>query len=329
MFLSSQILPYKRVGILTSGGDAPGMNTALRAIVRAATHQGLEVVGIERGYAGMLKKHFRPLTAHDVAQIMQRGGTVLGTARSEHFRTEEGREEALENLHEAGIEALIIIGGNGSLAGGLELQKIGMPVVGIPGSIDNDLYGTSMAIGVDTCLNNIIEVVDKIKDTAAAHHRAFVVEVMGRHSGYLAVMSALASGAEMAIVPEMETSLEEIGDQMERAFFERNKSHFIAMVAEGATLKTQEIYEHLCRFDHHETRITILGHLQRGGAPSAFDRILASYLGAAAVDCILEGVSGVMVGQIDGQLARTPLEHVVKRTSGFRKQIYDMVHLLS
>ncbi len=326
--LGGRARPFKRIGIMTSGGDAPGMNTALRATTRAALHHGLEVIGIERGYVGMLKQCFRPLTAHDVGNIMQRGGTVLGTARSERFKTEEGRKVALDHLHAVGIEAVVIIGGNGSLAGGLELEKLGMPVVGIPGSIDNDLYGTNMAIGVDTCLNTIIEAVDKIKDTAASHQRAFVVEVMGRHSGYLALMSALASGAEMAVIPEVETSLDEIGHKMIRAF-ERGKNHFIVMVAEGAALKTSVIYDQLAKFDNFETRITILGHLQRGGAPSAYDRILASYLGGEAVECLLAGQSGVMVGQLDGKLTRTPLEQVVKRTSAVNLKVHQLIQLLS
>lgn len=328
MPLADQPLPFKRIGVLTSGGDSPGMNTAVRATVRAALQHGFEVIGIERGYAGMLKRCFRPLHSHDVGNIMQRGGTALGTARSEKFKTVEGRRLALQNLREAGIEGLVIIGGNGSLAGGLALEEMGMPVVGIPGSIDNDLYGTSMAIGVDTCLNTILEAVDKIKDTASSHQRAFVVEVMGRHSGYLALMSALASGAEVAVIPEVESSLPEIGQKMQRAF-ERGKSHFIVLVAEGASLKTQEIYDYLCDFDHYETRITILGHLQRGGAPSAYDRILASYLGGEAIECLREGVSGVMVGQQEEKLTRTPLEHVVKRTSAVNLKVYQLVQLLS
>jgi 6-phosphofructokinase 1 len=325
---SLQTRHFKRIGIMTSGGDAPGMNMTLRCVVRAALQHDFEVIGIENGYSGMLKKQFRPLNAHDVGYIMQRGGTMLGTARSEYFKTAQGRAEALANLHEAEIEALVIIGGNGSLTGGLELERAGMPVVGIPGSIDNDLYGTQMAIGVDTCLNTIVDAVDRIKDTAAAHHRAFVVEVMGRHSGYLALMGALASGAEVAVIPEVQSSLLDIGNKMEKAF-ERGKSHFIVMVAEGASLKAEEIHTYLSQFDHHETRITILGHLQRGGAPSAYDRILASYLGIKAVECLLEGHTGVMVGQIDGKFVRTPLEQVVKRNSSVNMQVYDMVHLLS
>ncbi len=325
--LPEKSLP-RRIGIMTSGGDSPGMNTAVRSTVRAASQYQIEVVAIERGFAGMLENNFRLLNSHDVANIMQRGGTVLGTARSERFKTPEGQATALAHLRQTEVESLIIIGGNGSLAGGLELERLGMPVVGIPASIDNDLYGTSMAIGVDTCLNTIVEAVDKIKDTAASHQRAFVVEVMGRHSGYLALMSALASGAEVAVIPEVETSLDEIESKMAHAF-ERGKNHFIVIVAEGASLSTQQIYAHLCQINHYETRITILGHLQRGGSPSAYDRILASYLAGQAIQCVLEGVSGVMVGQLNGQFTRVPLEQVVKRTSAVNLSVYELIHQLT
>lgn len=321
-------LPFKRLGVMTSGGDAPGMNTAVRAVVRAGLQFGFEVHAVERGFTGLLNANFRQFTSHDAGQIMQRGGTVLGTARSELFKTEQGRDQALENLHQAGIEALVIIGGNGSLTGGLELQKCGMPVVGVPASIDNDMYGTSMAVGVDTCLNTIVEVIDKIKDTASSHQRAFVVEVMGRHSGYLALMSALASGAEVAVIPEVETSLEEIAGKM-KAAFDRGKSHFITLVAEGAPFKSQDIYDYLRSVGHFETRLTILGHLQRGGAPSAYDRILATHLGNEAVECLREGISGVMVGEKGGAFVHTPLELVVKRTSAVNKKVYELIQRLS
>jgi 6-phosphofructokinase 1 len=321
-------LPFKRLGVMTSGGDAPGMNTAVRAVVRAGLQFGFEVFGIERGFAGLLNGAFRQLNSHDAGNIMQRGGTVLGTARSEFFKTEQGRDQAMAQLHQAGIEGLIIIGGNGSLTGGLELQKMGLPVVGVPASIDNDLYGTSMAVGVDTCLNTIVDAIDKIKDTASSHQRAFVVEVMGRHSGYLALMSAMASGAEVAVIPEVEISLPEMAAKM-KAAFDRGKSHFIALVAEGAPFKSQQIYEYLCEVGHFETRLTILGHLQRGGSPSAYDRILATHLGNEAVECLLEGVSGVMIGEKGGTFVRTPLELVVKRTSAVNKKVYELIQRLS
>ena len=326
--MKERSLPFKRLAVMTSGGDAPGMNTALRAVVRAGLSYGLEVYGIERGYSGLLKGELRPLNSHDAGNIMQRGGTVLGTARSERFKTEEGQEEALDHLRGAGIEKLIIIGGNGSLAGGLELQRKGIDVVGIPASIDNDMYGTSMAIGVDTCLNTIVEVIDKIKDTASSHQRAFVVEVMGRHSGYLALMSAMASGAEVAVIPEVKITLGEMARKM-KAAFDRGKSHFIVLVAEGAALKSQQVYQYLCEVGHFETRLTIMGHLQRGGSPSAYDRILATQLGNEALECLIEGVSGVMVGKKGEVFTRIPLEQVVKRTSAVNKKVYELIARLS
>lgn len=326
--MTENSLPFKRLGVMTSGGDAPGMNTAVRAVVRGGLHFGFEVYGIERGFAGLLNGNFRPLRSPDAGNIMQRGGTILGTARSEKFKTEDGRALALANLRAAGIEGLIIIGGNGSLTGGLELQKAGLPVVGVPASIDNDMYGTSLAVGVDTCLNTIVEAIDKIKDTAASHQRAFVVEVMGRHSGYLALMSAMSSGAEVAVIPEMEITLAEMASKM-KAAFDRGKNHFIALVAEGAKLKSQEVYEYLCEVGHYETRLTILGHLQRGGPPSAYDRILATHLGHEAIECCLEGVSGVMVGERGGTFIRTPLELVVKRTSAVNAKVYELIARLS
>ena len=321
-------LPFSRLAVMTSGGDAPGMNTALRAVVRAGLSYGLEVYGIERGYSGLLKGELRLLKSHDAGNIMQRGGTVLGTARSEKFKTEEGQAEALAHLQGAGITHMVIIGGNGSLAGGLELQNKGIEVVGVPASIDNDMYGTSMAIGVDTCLNTIVEVIDKIKDTASSHQRAFVAEVMGRHSGYLALMSAMASGAEVAVIPEVKITLGEMALKM-KAAFDRGKSHFIVLVAEGAALKSQQVYQYLCEVGHFETRLTIMGHLQRGGSPSAYDRILATQLGNEALECLIEGVSGVMVGKKGEVFTRTPLEQVVKRTSAVNKKVYELIARLS
>lgn len=321
-------LPFTRLGVMTSGGDAPGMNTVVRAVVRGGLSYGLEVYGIERGFTGILDKRFRKLNTHDAGNIMQRGGTILGTARSEEFKTEEGQLKALANLRETGIERLVIIGGNGSLAGGLELERKGLPVIGIPASIDNDMYGTSMAVGVDTCLNTIIQVIDKIKDTAASHQRAFVVEVMGRHSGYLALMSAVASGAEVAVIPEMRITLGELAFKM-KAAFDRGKSHFIVLVAEGAALSSQQVYQYLCEVGHYETRLTIMGHLQRGGSPSAYDRILATQLGTQAITCLREGVSGVMVGKKGEAYTRIPLQQVVKRTSAVNKKMYELIARLS
>lgn len=318
----------EKIGILTSGGDSPGMNTTLRAITRVALQHYLDVVGIEYGYQGILDRQFVLLGPRDVGGIMQRGGTFLHTARCAKFMTPEGRAEALRNLQNEGIEALIVIGGNGSLTGALELQKLGMPVIGLPGSIDNDLYGTDVAIGVDTCLNTILTAIDNIKDTARSHRRAFILEVMGHNSGYLALMSSLAGGAEVAVIPEVPIELDEI-DRKLRAAFDRGKTHFIVVVAEGASLKPQQIHDYLCQHSAHEVRLTILGHLQRGGAPSAFDRILATRLGCAAVDMLLKGVSGVMLGLHGNKIMPTPLEDAVSRTSQLDLSVYELIKLLS
>ncbi len=321
-------MDLKKIGILTSGGDSPGMNTALRAVTRTAIQNGLEVIGIEQGYQGIFDKKFIELGPRDVGGIMQRGGTFLYTARCAHFLSPAGRAEALENLRAEGIDALVIIGGNGSLTGGLELERLGMPVVGLPGSIDNDLYGTDVAIGVDTCLNTILHAIDNIKDTASSHHRTFILEVMGRNSGYLALMSALSGGAEVAVIPEIPTDMNDVRQKMAAAF-ERGKSHFIIVVSEGASLKTSEIYDYLCQHTSYEARIIILGHVQRGGSPSAFDRILATKLGYAAVQTLLEGKSGIMMGLMGNSIVGTPLEEVVSRPKPVDLVGFELIKLLS
>jgi 6-phosphofructokinase 1 len=306
-------MALKKIGILTSGGDSPGMNPTIRAVVRSAISQDCQVVGIYRGYQGIFDRLFEEMDARSVGGIIGKGGTILGTSRCREFMTAEGRQKALTILRENGIEGLVIIGGNGSLAGALELHKLGFPVVGLPGSIDNDLKGTDMAIGVDTCLNTIQHAIDNIRDTASSHHRAFIVEVMGRNCGYLALMSALNTGAEIVITPESAPDLEEVQKLLAR-YQERNKSHFIVILAEGAQVKADEVarlLESQTNLSYYETRITILGHVQRGGSPSAFDRNLATRLGASAVTTLLEGRSGVMVGLVNGHLEETPLEEVI------------------
>ncbi len=321
-------MSLRKIGVLTSGGDSPGMNTALRAVTRTALQANLEVVGIEAGYKGIFERRFITLGPRDVGGVLQRGGTFLFTARSQRFLEHGGRAEAYNILREEGIEALIVIGGNGSLTGAWELEKLGMPVVGLPGSIDNDVYGTDVAIGVDTCLNTILHAIDNIRDTAASHRRAFMLEVMGRHSGYLALMGALSGGAEIAVVPEIPIELEEIDSKL-RASFDRGKTHFIIIVAEGALLKTQQIHDYLCHHSAFEVRLTILGHIQRGGAPSAFDRILATRLGCAAVDSLLKGQHGVMLGLHQNRIVPTPLEQVVKCKKPFDMTAYELIHQLS
>jgi len=303
----------KRIGVLTSGGDGPGLNPCIRAVTRMALGHGLEVMGIERGYAGLMGGEMIPLDARSVGGIIGRGGTFLGTARAPEFKTPQGQREALRNLNRHGIEGLVVIGGNGSLTGACALHRLGFPVVGVPATIDNDAVGTDMAIGVDTALNTILDAIDKIKDTASSHQRAFLIETMGRDSGYLALMSGIAGGAEMVLIPEVETTLEEVAQGLLDAYV-RGKAHCIAVVAEGYKPGTQAVADYLCERQEElgfEVRVTVLGHIQRGGAPSAFDRILATRLGAAAARELQEGNHGHIVGLIGNQIVLTPLEDVL------------------
>ena len=302
----------KRIGVLTSGGDAPGMNACIRAVVRSALYRNVETIGILQGYAGLCAGCFQPLTSRSVGGIARWGGTILQTARCEEFKTPEGFKKSLDHIHKAGIEGIVAIGGDGSLRGARKLHKAGVPCVGVPGSIDNDLWGTDMSIGVDTATNTILEAIDKIKDTASAHQRAFIIEVMGRRSGYLALASGVAGGAEMVIVPEKPMGLEDIVAEMTESR-ERGKPHFIIVVAEGARPNATEICECLNTVagPKYEARLTVLGHVQRGGSPTAFDRLLATKLGAAAVEMLLSGQSGVMAGIRSGRPVATPLDEVL------------------
>jgi 6-phosphofructokinase 1 len=303
----------KRIGILTSGGDGPGLNPCIRAVARMALGHGLEVMGIERGYTGLMDGEIIPLDARSVGGIIGRGGTFLGTARAPEFKTPPGQREALRNLNRHGIEGLVVIGGNGSLTGANALHQLGFPVVGVPATIDNDAVGTDMAIGVDTALNTILDAIDKIKDTASSHQRAFLIETMGRDSGYLALMSGIAGGAEMVLIPEVETTLEEIAQGLLDAYV-RGKAHCIVVVAEGYKPGTQAVAAYLKERQEElgfEVRVTVLGHIQRGGAPSAFDRILATRLGAAAARELQEGNHGHIVGLIGNRIVLTPLEDVL------------------
>jgi len=305
------MLNGRRIAVLTSGGDAPGMNAAIRAVVRAASARGIEMVGVLNGYAGLVEGHFRPLDNRAVGGIIQRGGTLLGSARCPSFRTLEVQQQAKSHLAAAGVEGLIVIGGNGSQQGTLALHQLGVPVVGIASTIDNDLAETETTIGVDTALNTSIEYIDRLKDTASSHHRAFIVEVMGRHSGYLALMAAIATGAELAVVPEHDITPEAIVADM-LATYARGKPHYIVVIAEGAALKAQELVNY---FEHasgsFEARLSVMGHVQRGGSPTFFDRLLASQLGAAAVNSLAEGRAGIVTGWAKGQVTEIPLEQAV------------------
>ncbi len=325
----AKVLDIERIAVLTSGGDAPGMNPAIRAVVRTALAHDLEVYGVEGGYEGLIHGAFTRLDARDVGGIMQRGGTMLLTARSKTFRTEQGQREAIHQLNKHGIDALIVIGGDGSLRGAHALAQQGVKVVGIPASIDNDIWGTNMAIGVDTALNTIMDAVDKLRDTASSHQRAFLVETMGRECGYLAVMAGIIGGAEMVLIPEVDTTLEEIAKAVEDAY-KRGKTHAIIMVAEGARIKIQDLARYLDEADvGFKTRVTILGHIQRGGRPTAFDRLLASRMGVRAVEAAVNGHFDVMVGLKGREMVLVPLAEVVSRQRKANMEYYAMARMLA
>jgi len=316
----------KRIGVLTSGGDGPGLNPCIRAVTKMALGYGLEVMGIERGYAGLIDGEMISLDARSVGGIIGRGGTFLGTARAPEFKTPQGQREALRSLNRRGIEGLVVIGGNGSLIGACALHRLGFPVVGVPATIDNDVVGTDMAIGVDTALNTILDAIDKIKDTASSHQRAFLVETMGRESGYLALMGGIAGGTELILIPEVETTLEEVAQGLMDAYV-RGKAHCIVVVAEGYKPGTQAVATYLKERQEElgfEVRVTVLGHIQRGGAPLAFDRILATRLGAAAVRELHEGNHGHLVGLIGNQIVLTPLEDLLTHRKEIDLSLYEL-----
>lgn len=318
----------KKIGVLTSGGDAPGENPCIRAVVRTAISHGLEVIGVHRGYAGLMDTDVEPLNARSVGGIIHRGGTFLETARYPEFKNEEARHTALRNLNRQDIEALVVIGGNGSQTGALKLYQMGFPVIGVPATIDNDLAFTDMAIGVDTALNTLLDAVDRIKDTASSHQRAFLVEVMGRDSGYLALMGGIAGGAEAIVIPEVKTSCEELAAKVEDAYV-RGKAHFIAVVAEGARPDTQTLAQHLRGKElGFEVRVTILGHVQRGGSPTAFDRLLGTRLGAAAVQQLVKGKKGKMVGITGNKVVVTDLEKVLATRKSVDLEFYRLAEML-
>lgn len=318
-----------KVSVLTSGGDAPGMNGAIRAVSRTAFSLGWEVLGVADGFAGLLEGEFHPLDDRAVGGILHRGGTVLGTARAPEFETREGQEKGLAALRDAGVEGLVVVGGEGSLKGALALSRLGFPVVGVPGTIDNDVWGTDMAIGVDTALNTALEAIDRIKDTASSHRRAHVVEVMGRHCGYLALTLALAGGAEAVLAPEFEPRPEDLLAALEESYG-RGKPHFIVVAAEGAKLSAQRFHEYVNDAENtFEARLTVLGHVQRGGSPTAYDRLLGSRLGSNAVKTLADGKSGVMVGVAGRGVQRTPLEEVTSRPRTLAPETYDLALTLA
>lgn len=320
----------KRIAVLTSGGDAPGMNAAIRAVVRTGVAKGWEVFGVKGGYEGLINGIFVPMGTRDVGGILQRGGTILGSARSEEFKNEKGQLHAIRSLNEQGIEGLVVIGGNGSQTGNYALHKHGFPVVGVASTIDNDLYGCDVTIGVDTALNIALEAIDRLKTTASSHQRAFLIEVMGRKCGYLALMAAIAGGAESVVLPEIEVDPEHIAEVLTSAY-EKGKQHAIIVVAEGAKYNANALdayfREHRERLGF-DLRVTILGHTQRGGNPSAVDRILASKLGAAAVEQLAKGGYGVLMGEIKGEIAATPLEEVIKHPKELDPKLIELAKVL-
>jgi 6-phosphofructokinase 1 len=316
----------KRIAVLTSGGDAPGMNAAIRAVVRTGIRNGFEVYGVRLGYSGLIDGKFVQLGPRDVGGVIQKGGTFLGSARCEEFKTEKGIQDALRALNENGIESLVVIGGNGSQTGNYKLHQHGFPVVGVASTIDNDLVGSDITIGLDTALNIAIEAIDRLKVTGSSHQRAFLVEVMGRKCGYLALMSAIAGGAEAFVIPEIKNDPEKVARVLQEAY-ERGKSHAIVVVAEGAEFNAVKLEQY---FQEHQERIgfalrsTILGHVQRGGTPTAFDRLLASHLGAGAVDCIVRKEFGVLVGWVNGKVKTSPLSESADKIKTIDKDYFKL-----
>jgi 6-phosphofructokinase 1 len=315
---------------LTSGGDAPGMNAAIRAVVRAGIDRDWEVFGVKGGYSGLVAGDYAQLRARDVGGIIQRGGTVLGSARCLDFHVEDTRKKALANLAEWGIEGLVVIGGNGSQTGANALSEMGFHVVGVASTIDNDLLGSEITIGVDTALNIALEAIDRLKVTASSHRRGFLVEVMGRRCGYLALMAGIAGGAELVVIPEIEVSPMDVANAFEEAY-KRGKQHAVAVVAEGATYDAEALVTYFKKHEASigfELRATILGHTQRGGNPTAFDRLLATRLGAGAVDALARGETGVVVGMNKSQVTTTPLKDIVGKTKSIDPQLFELAKAL-
>lgn len=320
----------RRVGVLTSGGDAPGMNAGIRAVVRAALAGEWEVVGVRNGYSGLVGGELRDLGSRDVSNIIQRGGTILGTSRCEVFRTPEGRARAARNLTAHGVEGLVVIGGDGSFHGAHALhEEFAVPVIGMPGTIDNDLFGTDFTIGYDTAVNTALEAIDKIRDTAASHSRLFFVEVMGRQAGFIAIETAIGGGAEEVLVPEESAGVEEICQRI-RAGLARGKASSLVVVAEGDELGGAEaIARQVEARLGMEAKVTILGHIQRGGSPTARDRVLASRLGAAAIQALGDGLTDVMAGEVGGRILFTPLVETWTRKKSIDTELLSLVRVLA
>ncbi|SMD37055.1 6-phosphofructokinase [Reichenbachiella faecimaris] len=321
----------KKIALFTSGGDAPGMNACIRSVVRSAIYLDLEVYGIKYGYDGMIRGEISKMESYSVSNIVQTGGTILKSARSEDFRTKEGREKAYKNLKKHGIEGLVAIGGDGTFTGAnLFYDEFGIPVVGAPGTIDNDLYGSDYTIGFDTAVNTALDAIDKIRDTAASHDRVFFIEVMGRHSGYIAIQSGIGGGAEMVMVPETSTTIDDVIKKL-REGRDNKKTSSIIVVAEGdeqgSALQIAERVK--LETPKMDIRVTSLGHIQRGGGPTAFDRILASRLGLAAVEGLMNGQKNVMVGVIDNKITYTNLKLAISKSKPLNEELIRLTKILS
>lgn len=321
----------KCIGILTSGGDAPGMNAAIRAVTRSAIYNGLTVKGIYRGYKGLITGEIQEFKTQNVSNIIQQGGTILKTARCQEFKTPEGRKIAYETMQREGIDALVVIGGDGSLTGArLLAQEFDVPCIGLPGTIDNDLYGTDTTIGYDTALNTILDAVDKIRDTATSHERLFFVEVMGRDAGFLALNGAIAAGAEAAIIPEFNTEVDQLEEFIKNGF-RKSKSSSIVLVAEseitGGAIHYAERVKN--EYPQYDVRVTILGHLQRGGKPTAHDRIIASRMGVASIQALMEGQRNVMIGIENDQIVYVPFTKAIKNDKPIDRELVNVLHELS
>eukprot|EP01029_Cantina_marsupialis_P012759 TRINITY_DN2819_c0_g2_i6.p2 TRINITY_DN2819_c0_g2~~TRINITY_DN2819_c0_g2_i6.p2 ORF type:complete len:615 (-),score=106.34 TRINITY_DN2819_c0_g2_i6:8629-10473(-) len=328
---SNSMSRIKKIGVLTSGGDAPGMNAAIRAVARAAIYNKIDVVGVKQGYEGLITGDFKRLKSHDVSNIIGKGGTILRSARSEEFRTVEGRKKAYDQMIENKIDALVVIGGDGTFTGArIFTQEYDIPVVGIPGTIDNDLYGTDYTIGYDTAINTVIDAVDKIRDTASAHNRLFFIEVMGRDAGFIALRSGIATGAEAILIPEKETHAQELQQYLEKGYKD-HKSSGIVIVAEGDksggayTIAKEIEKEH----PEYDIRVSVLGHMQRGGSPSAFDRVTASTLGIAAVDALLDDQKSIMVGIVNGEVSHVPFNKTIKNKKKVKDSLVNINDILS
>ena len=322
----------KRIAVLTSGGDAPGMNAALRAVVRACSYYKVDCIGFYRGYQGMIEGDYLSLSARSVKNIISKGGTILKSARSDEFRTKEGRKKAFQSLVDAKVDGLILIGGDGTFNGGVVFSKeFDIPFIGIPGTIDNDIAGTSFTIGYDTALNTVVEAIDKIRDTASSHNRLFFVEVMGRDAGFIALNAGVGAGAEEILIPEEDLGLDRLLESLKRSK-RSGKSSSIVVVSEGDKIGKNvfELAEYITKnLPEYEARVSVLGHVQRGGSPSCFDRVLASRFGVKAVECLLDDKSHLMVGIIKNRIVTTEIEEAIKRKHEINKELLRISDILS